>query len=86
MKHIELQDMAFNSFNNTIAGVGANAQSDKWANNVLEKLYGASKYRTVYEKSDDPLWQIVHNLTKAQCRELITGCKKIREMYCYKEV
>ena len=29
MKHIELQDMAFNSFNNTIAGVGANAQSDK---------------------------------------------------------
>lgn len=86
MKHIELQDMAFDSFNKTIAGVGANAQSDKWANNVLEKLYGASKYRMVYERSDDPLWQIVHNLTKAQCRELITGCKKIREMYCYKEV
>jgi len=86
MKHIELQDMAFNSFNDTIAGVGANTQTDIRGNDLLERIYGTSKYNYVYDRSDDPLWQIVHNLTKAQCRKLITGCKNIREMYCYKGV
>lgn len=56
-------------------GIERNNETDFKTNNLLEKIAGA-KYK-VYETSNDPIYDVVQNLTNSERRRFIKGVEKI---------
>ena len=56
-------------------GENCTMKTDFAVNEWLEEVAG-KKYQA-YEKLDDPIWQIIGNLTNSERRRFIAGCERI---------
>ena len=56
-------------------GENCTMKTDYAVNEWLEEVAG-KKYQA-YEKLDDPIWQIIGNLTNSERRRFIAGCERI---------
>ena len=56
-----------------------NGRTDSAVNDLLEEIAG-DKYLT-FEEDDDPIYMTIHNLTNAERRRFLEGCKEIKKLY-----
>lgn len=56
-------------------GENCNMKTDFAVNDWLEEVAG-KKYQA-YDRLDDPIWEIIGNLTNSERRRFIAGCQRI---------